>query len=589
MKLSLAFLFAFGESLECNTVCDDRSAYPSNATLTAQDCHTCTKCVEWVNADLSETGALNTTYLDNVMMIKDVRFTDPRARDTKDKLKKMKCRDKCGQQDCATKCNNAPKCSWFLHVDTGSKQLCSFFRKGRNGKPNIKQENNVSPKYASYQWTAFVKTELNDAQKSVVKQRMTRHGHPGYVARCEATYEFPYDMRGDCSNSGDDRCPFGYDFNDQGLKIRKAGTDLCQCRSIEQLILCQNKNEQKNDVLIDESDLDEDDDEFDDDEGLDLSNAHLNKYNCPPGSLNDIEWTKSSACELVRRTGLKMQACERATYDIRAIKWDHIKDDQGITLIPYYFSKRSGVRNARAKYGAWKKKILASIEWMNWAFNEYNTGIALVPRDDIEGAAGIPFKRNCPDKEFGKSCFRKFLTFQLADTCSARLGQQKTVKKNTIKLSTNCMDDPIAVQHEFMHALGFWHEHQRPDTPEYITVHFDRLAPGAESQFELFLPENIGNKGAPFDITSIMCYDPTEATYGDHTVVSELTEKGIQLLMDKFAEYGEDLTYEQAKTETIWKPQAILDEMNGDGFSIQDLEQIKGMFDEEYQKQINGQ
>ena len=190
------------------------------------------------------------------------------------------------------------------------------------------------------------------------------------------------------------------------MKIRKAG-NLCQCRSIVQLLACQKQNDAKN-VLIDDSDPDEFDfdSEFDDDEGLDLSTAHLNKYNCPPGSLMDIEWTKSSACELVRRTGLKMDSCERATYDIRALKWDQIKDQEGITLIPYYFSKKSGVRNAKAKYPAWKKKIQASIDWMNWAFNEYDTRIALVPRNKIKEYSGVPFKANCPRSEYGKSCFK---------------------------------------------------------------------------------------------------------------------------------------------------------------------------------------
>ena len=64
MKLALAVLFALGESLECNTVCADRAAYPSNATLTPQDCNTCSKCVEWVNADLSETGNLEWFLID---------------------------------------------------------------------------------------------------------------------------------------------------------------------------------------------------------------------------------------------------------------------------------------------------------------------------------------------------------------------------------------------------------------------------------------------------------------------------------------------------------------------------------------------
>jgi len=33
------------------------------------------------------------------------------------------------------------------------------------------------------------------------------------------------------------------------------------------------------------------------------------------------------------------------------------------------------------------------------------------------------------------------------------------------------------IQHETMHALGFWHEHQRPDRNTYIKINWDNIIP----------------------------------------------------------------------------------------------------------------
>ena len=63
MKLALAVLFALGESLECNTVCADRAAYPSNATLTPQVA-TLAPNVSSGSRDLSETGNLEWFLID---------------------------------------------------------------------------------------------------------------------------------------------------------------------------------------------------------------------------------------------------------------------------------------------------------------------------------------------------------------------------------------------------------------------------------------------------------------------------------------------------------------------------------------------
>ena len=48
---------------------------------------------------------------------------------------------------------------------------------------------------------------------------------------------------------------------------------------------------------------------------------------------------------------------------------------------------------------------------------------------------------------------------------------------HTLKLGKGCVDKGTVI-HELMHAIGFEHEHQRPDRDQYVTIHTDNVQPG---------------------------------------------------------------------------------------------------------------
>ncbi len=58
--------------------------------------------------------------------------------------------------------------------------------------------------------------------------------------------------------------------------------------------------------------------------------------------------------------------------------------------------------------------------------------------------------------------------------------------------------------HELGHALGFYHEHQRPDRDVYVRVHFQNILPTARSRFEK--RRDIASLGASYDYGSVMHY-----------------------------------------------------------------------------------
>jgi hypothetical protein len=77
-----------------------------------------------------------------------------------------------------------------------------------------------------------------------------------------------------------------------------------------------------------------------------------------------------------------------------------------------------------------------------------------------------------------------------------------------IFLNDRCMDSEIT--HEVMHALGFVHEHSRPDRDQYVNIRWGSIDPEAYSQFEIVPDALAANvKDRPFDYNSVMIYNDT--------------------------------------------------------------------------------
>ncbi|XP_074641353.1 zinc metalloproteinase nas-6-like [Tubulanus polymorphus] len=97
---------------------------------------------------------------------------------------------------------------------------------------------------------------------------------------------------------------------------------------------------------------------------------------------------------------------------------------------------------------------------------------------------------------------KNFLVIFPGNGCSAPVGM--TGGAEFVSLHPTCiLEDKI--QHEILHALGFWHEQSRPDRDRYITINWDNIQTGHEHNFDV--QQNTDMLGVKYDYYSLMHYD----------------------------------------------------------------------------------
>lgn len=89
------------------------------------------------------------------------------------------------------------------------------------------------------------------------------------------------------------------------------------------------------------------------------------------------------------------------------------------------------------------------------------------------------------------------------DECSSSIG--RTGGKQTIYLGIHCLVLGTFL-HESMHALGFIHEHSRPDRDEYLKVKYENIKPTERNNFNKYTVGEVDNLHATFDFMSVLLY-----------------------------------------------------------------------------------
>mmetsp|Transcript_6381 Transcript_6381/g.8519 ORF Transcript_6381/g.8519 Transcript_6381/m.8519 type:complete len:552 (-) Transcript_6381:364-2019(-) len=154
--------------------------------------------------------------------------------------------------------------------------------------------------------------------------------------------------------------------------------------------------------------------------------------------------------------------------------------DNGVTKIPYSFSS-SFSDQERSSIGAWL--------------------------DDLATASGVL-------KFIPRVNESSYVNIVDGSSCSSSIGQRGGVQ--TLTLARGCRSRGV-VQHEFLHALGFYHEQSRPDRDSFVTINFSNIQADKEHNFQKRF--NIDSLESQYDYSSVMHYGKADfSRNGQNTI-----------------------------------------------------------------------
>ncbi|XP_036624239.1 meprin A subunit alpha [Trichosurus vulpecula] len=110
-----------------------------------------------------------------------------------------------------------------------------------------------------------------------------------------------------------------------------------------------------------------------------------------------------------------------------------------------------------------------------------------------------------------------YIIFQEFDGCWSMVGDQQTGQN--ISIGQGC-DFKAVVEHEILHALGFFHEQSRSDRDDYVNIWWDEIIPGYEHNFDTYDDSFITDLNTPYDYESVMHYGPLSFNENDAPTIT---------------------------------------------------------------------
>ncbi|XP_017287893.1 meprin A subunit alpha [Kryptolebias marmoratus] len=98
-----------------------------------------------------------------------------------------------------------------------------------------------------------------------------------------------------------------------------------------------------------------------------------------------------------------------------------------------------------------------------------------------------------------------YISFTKLSGCWSYVGDDR--KGQNVSIGERC-DTKAIVEHELLHALGFYHEQSRSDRDDYVQIWWDQIEDGKEHNFNKYEDDFITDLNTAYDYESIMHYRP---------------------------------------------------------------------------------
>ncbi|KAM3861018.1 meprin A, alpha (PABA peptide hydrolase), tandem duplicate 1 [Diretmus argenteus] len=100
---------------------------------------------------------------------------------------------------------------------------------------------------------------------------------------------------------------------------------------------------------------------------------------------------------------------------------------------------------------------------------------------------------------------KTYIKFVKRGGCFSSVGDQQTGQ--ILSLGSGC-DNKAVIEHELLHALGFYHEQSRTDRDDYVNIWLDQVLPGMGHNFNKYNDDFITDQNTAYDYESVMHYRP---------------------------------------------------------------------------------